>query len=66
MSVRNGSHNTAALLCPYKDFFCKYSIRNMRHEGEMRDQIPDADSYLQGSFERKTKKPAAYLRVRVM
>lgn len=44
VSVRNGSHNTAAWLHPYKGWYCKYSIRNLRHVGEMRDQIPDADT----------------------
>lgn len=44
VSVRNGSHNTAAWLHPYKGWYCKHSIRNLRHEGEMRDQIPDADA----------------------
>lgn len=44
VSARDGSHNTAAWLHPYKGWYCKYSIRNLRYEGEMRDPIHDADT----------------------
>lgn len=44
VNVRDGSHNTAAWLLPHKGWNCKYSVRNLRREGEMRDQIPDVDA----------------------
>lgn len=61
VSVRNGSHNTAAWL-PDK---ARYSIRNLRHEGEMRDQIPDAAALPPGLPEEETLQLTAYLRLRV-
>lgn len=44
VSVSTGIHNTALWRHPYKGWYCKYSVRNLRHEGEMRDQIPDSDA----------------------
>lgn len=61
VSVRNGSHNTAAWRHPYKGWYCKYSIRNLRHEGKMRDQIPDADALPAGLPEEENPQLSTYL-----
>lgn len=66
VSVSSGIHNTALWLHPYKGWHCKYSIRNLRHEGEMRDQTPDADALPAGLPEEENPLFAPYLQLGVI
>lgn len=60
-SASTGIHNTALWRHPYKGWHCKYSVRNLRHEGEMKDQIPDSDGLPVGLPEEEHPPLAPYL-----